>query len=142
MCAYVKIKTKETEKRPKVGKESLYLNLYTVQEGNKIKKEDLLQNLEIQFLMDTGADCTLINYDTYKAIKQQQPNLKIKDSDTIIKAANGEPMKIQGVIKILLQEKDNGEAIMTKIRVYSKQAGKMTNILGKDFINKISNSWL
>jgi hypothetical protein len=47
-----------------------------------------LHHLEIQFLIDTGAQCSLLNYDTFMQIKRQNPKIRLYPQTTELKAAN------------------------------------------------------
>ena len=69
----------------------MYFNLYQHPVGDKNKNN----GLETQFLVDTGATCSLLNYDTYlEYAKIQKLTLTKAQSNTF--AVNGQKLKLLG----------------------------------------------
>ena len=69
----------------------MYINLYQHPVGDKNKNN----GLETQFLVDTGAICSLLNYDTYlEYAKIQKLTLTKAQSKTF--AVNGQKLKLLG----------------------------------------------
>ena len=118
---------------PKENKQDV--NIFKQQTKNLIP----LHHLEIQFLIDTGAQCSLVNYDTFIQLRKHNPKLVLYASDTVLKAANDKKIEIIGMIYITLSYEQKAPEFLQKFWVYAKNNGK-NNLLGIDFLhNQIKN---
>ena len=75
----------------RLNKIQLYINLYQHPVGDKNKNNAL----ETQFLLNTGATCSLINFDSYEQYCKIQP-LQLNKSRSNTVAVNGEKLKLIG----------------------------------------------
>lgn len=57
-----------------------------------------LTGLEIQFMVDTGAGVSIINYPTYVNLLLFNPNIKLKPATKRLRAANEHYIEILGII--------------------------------------------
>ena len=69
----------------------MYINLFQQPVGDKNKNN----GLETQFLLYTGATCSLINFDSYEHYCKIQP-LQLNKSRSKKVAVNGEKLKLIG----------------------------------------------
>jgi hypothetical protein len=111
---------------------SLYLNLFQFATGDNNHNS----GLEIQFLIDTGATCSLINYPTYEAILKLQPDLETITAPRALHAADTFDLKAHGIALI-----KSSYDMKNKHQVYHKawitgKGIKTQNILGMDFIKE------
>ena len=67
----------------------MYIKLYQHPVGDKKNN-----GLETQFLLDTGATCSLINFDSYEQYCKKQP-LTLNKSRSNSVANNGEKLKLK-----------------------------------------------
>jgi len=101
----------------------------------KDTKENLVKthHLQIQFLIDTGAECSLINYQTYLELKRQDPEIEIRKTNDIPIAANDISIGVIGTITTTLSYESKGKEFRQIFLVYEKGKNR-TNIVGGDFI--------
>ena len=87
--------------------------------------------LEIEFMLDTGASCSIINYRTLWEISQFQHPIMVHRSNKLTKTYSGQVVPMIGYATIEFSYDSNGEysfpltVWITKIRTQ--------NLLGKDF---------
>ena len=108
----------------------MYINLYQHPVGDKNKNN----GLETQFLLDTGATCSLINFDNYEQYCKIQP-LQLNKSRSNTVAVNGEKLKLIGYTNFDSSFGTNTDNPV-KIKAWiSAENGCDLNILGMDFIS-------
>ena len=94
------------------------------------------RGVEAQFLIDTGAHVSIINFETFNAIKLIQLDLKLETLKQEIKAANGQRIPMLGVANINCSfDISNESPIIHKFWISEKNQCK-SNLLGMDLINK------
>ena len=113
----------------------MYINLYQHLVGDKNKNN----GLETQFLVDTGATCSLLNYDTYlEYAKIQKLTLTKAQSKTF--AVNGQKLKFLGYKNFNASFDSKGDYFV-KIRAWvAAKDGCKLNILGMDFLSNSTKS--
>ena len=113
----------------------LFANLFLFR--GDIKKQT--EGLKIEFLVDTGANKSVINYQTFKAISEFQKLVLNRPNRPTI-AANGTSIDMFGITDVTLTfDSDNKFPILHTMHISGKK-GISFNILGMDFLSKTSNS--
>ena len=102
-----------------------HLYIYTTGDLNKNS------GLEIEFLLDTGATCSVINFNTFKAVAQ---NITVVQTQTRTTAFNNSEIRMLGYT-ILPLSWDNAGKYEMKHKVWITQ-DYTTNILGKQFFHE------
>ena len=113
----------------------MYIKLYQHPVGDKNRNN----GLETQILLDTGATCSLINFDSYEQYCKLQP-LQLNKSRSNAVAVNGENLKLIGYTNFDSTFGTNTDNPV-KIKAWiSAKDGCDLNILGMDFISHNINS--
>ena len=119
-------------KSPNATKESstkskIYLNLYDFATGD-IKNNS---GLEVEFTIEPGSTCTIINYPTYPALLNLGQNLHIQNTNCDSKTYTGSSTKMLGYTTIQSSiETDGKYTVPHKVFVTKDQR---QNIIGIDF---------
>ena len=91
--------------------------------------------VEIQFMLDTGASASIINYATYKQLQKINSVMMINTSD-VLRTANNDPMSIFGTCQItLFYDLQKEYSVVHKFYICS-QNENTNNLIGIDFISK------
>ena len=101
--------------------------------------EDKNNTLESQFLVDTGATCSLLNYDThFECAKIHKLTLTKAQSKTF--AVNGQKIKLLGYTNFNASF-DSKSDYVVKVRAWvAAMDGCKLNIVGMDFLSKSTKS--
>ena len=118
----------------RVFKSHIYINLYQHTVGD-IKKHS---GQETQFLLDTGATCSIINYRTFKELFFLQ-KVKLHERESRTVAVNGQKLKLLGYIEITSSFDIEGSYNIDHHLWVSAKDGCKVNILGMDFLTKVSH---
>ena len=111
------------------------MNLYQQPVGDDKK----YNGYETQFLVDTGATCSLLNYYSYENLCNVQ-KLKITPTKSSTIAVNGERLKILGSIVLKSSFDIEGQYEVEQRILVSEKNGAKHNILGMDFLQSCSNN--
>jgi len=68
-----------------------------------INVELLINGTPVKMALDTGASVTIISSATWR---KQLPNLKLQQSEMLLKTYTGEPLKLQGEAQVIVCYKD------------------------------------
>ena len=119
---------------------SFYINLF-VWSGSTIAKTKIHcgnypQGIESQFLIDTGASISILNFETFKEIQRIHKHVKLLDCTKIVLAANEQPINMLGMADIACSyDADDTFPMTHRFWIYGDGQGKQS-LLGMDFINK------
>ena len=119
-------------KSPNATKESstksrIYLNLYHFATGD-IKNNS---GLEVEFMIDPGSTCTIINHPTYLALVNLGQNLHLQNTNCDSKTYTGSSIRMLGYTTIQSSfETDGKYTVPHKVFVTKEQR---QNIIGIDF---------
>ena len=119
---------------------SFYINLF-VWSGSTIAKTKIHcgsypQGIESQFLIDTGASISILNFETFKEIQRIQKHVKLLNCTKRVLAANEQPINMLGMADIACSfDADDTFPMTHRFWIYGDGQGKQ-NLLGMDFINK------
>ena len=113
---------------------SCYLNLYKfAQDVNQ--KKNFITGLEIQFILDTGAASSILNYETFQALSNLTYIPLIKNHNKLV-AANGGNIDILGICSIKLYlNLEATHACVIKFYVSNRNIAT-PNLLGMNFFNE------
>jgi hypothetical protein len=130
------------------NQQNLYINLYINPRPNLLpwyhKSQQSSKQLEIQFILDTGADINLINYKTFLEIQKLIPDIQVIKNNTKVIAANNETIDIYGLIKIPVRYSATDKSLdiqhrekekFTILKIY-KPNYEVPNLLGYNFIKE------
>ena len=118
------------------SEKSFYLNLF-IWSGTQVQEQNSFpQGIESQFLIDTGASISILNFETFKEIQRIQKHVKILTCTKKVLAANEQPINMMGMADIECSyDADNTFPVTHRFWIYGSGQGKQ-NLLGMDFINK------
>ena len=108
----------------------LSLNIFYFATGDTQKDS----GLEIEFLLDTGASCSIINYRTFWEIGQLQDPITIQKSTKITKTYSGQTVPMNGYATITFSYDPDGQFIFP-LTVWITEM-RLQNLLGMDFCQK------
>ena len=84
---------KNAEQTPnRSPKDRIFLNLYHFATGDNKKHS----GLEIEFMIDPGSTCTIINYPTFFELMALGQHINIQNSGNITRSYNGSEIKMLG----------------------------------------------
>ena len=114
--------TKESSTKPRI-----YLNLYHFATGD-IKNNS---GLEVEFMIDPGSTCTIINHPIYLALVNLRQNVHLQSTNCDSKTYNGCSIGMLGYTTIQSSVETDGKyAVSHKVFVTKEQR---QNIIGIDF---------
>ena len=90
--------------------------------------------LEIEFMLDTGASCSIINYRTFWEICQLQHPITTQKSTKLTKTYSGQPVPMVGYATITFCH-DPDRQFVFPLTVWITEM-KTQNLLGMDFCQK------
>ena len=90
--------------------------------------------LEIEFMMETGASCSIINYRTFREIRQLQHPITIQKSTKVTKTYSGQTVLMIGYATITFSYDSDGQYIFPLTVSITKM--RTQNLLGMDFCQK------
>ena len=91
--------------------------------------------LVIEFMLDTGASCSIVNYRTFWEIGQLQHPITIQESTKLIKTYSGETVPMVGYAPITVCYHPDGQFVFP-FTVWITEM-KTQNLLGMDFCQKL-----
>ena len=103
---------------------------------------DKEKEIQGDFLVDTGADISIINYETFKAIASINPRFTLEQPRTVVRAVNKSIIKFEGKLDLQFQINDEDyidvdEPIKFKHSFWiAKENSVKSNILGMDWLTK------
>ena len=106
------------------------LNIFYFATGHTQKDS----GLEIEFMLDTGASCSIINYRTFWEICQLQHPITIQKSTKVTKTYSGQTVPIIGYATITFSYDPHGQFIFPLTAWIAEM--KTQNPLGMDFCVK------
>ena len=96
--------------------------------------EDHKTGIHAQFLIDTGASVSIINYDTYEAISKLQ-KLKIRKAPTTVRAANNNLIPFYGLTTVSFHLENNEKnSFEHEFWIAEKKNSCKANLIGMDWI--------
>ena len=108
----------------------LSLNIFYFATGDTQKDS----GLEIEFMLDTGASCSIINYRTFWEICQLQHPITIQKSTKVTKTYSGQTVPMIGYATITFSYDPDGQFIFP-LTVWITEM-RTQNLLGMDFCQK------
>ena len=108
----------------------LSLNIFYFATGDDQKDS----GLEIEFMIDTGASCSIINYRTFWEICQLQHPITIQKSTKVTKTYSGQTVPMIGYATITFSYDPDGQFIFP-LTVWITEM-RTQNLLGMDFCQK------
>ena len=108
----------------------LSLNIFYFATGDTQKDS----GLEIEFMLDTGASCSIINYRTFWEICQLQYPITIQKSTKVTKTYSGQTVPMIGYATITFSYDPDGQFIFP-LTVWITEM-RTQNLLGMDFCQK------
>ena len=108
----------------------LSLNIFYFATGDTQKDS----GFEIEFMLDTGASCSIINYRTFWEICQLQHPITIQKSTKLTKTYSGQTVPMVGYATITFCYDPNGQFVFP-LTVWITEM-KTQNLLGMDFCQK------
>ena len=118
----------------------LFVNLFQFPTGDMKKHSGAYPTgMETQFLIDTGATCSVINYPTFQQLSYLQP-LTVVQSQRTTRAVNGTKVSMIGYCEITSNFDSEGKLPVKHVVWISKKTGCRMNLLGMDFISQVSDS--
>ena len=115
-------------------KDRIFLNLYHFATGDNKKHS----GLEIEFMIDPGSTCTIINYPTFFELMSLGQHINIQNSGNITRSYNGSEIKMLGYTILTSYFDTDGKYEATQ-RVWVTEE-KKCNILGIDFCHTFLES--
>ena len=109
---------------------SLSLNIFYFATGDSQKDS----GLENEFMLDTGASCSIINYRTFWEICQLEHSITIQKSTKVTKTYSGQTVPIIGYATITFSYDADGQFIFP-LTVWITEM-RTQNLLGMDFCQK------
>ena len=104
----VKLLSSPNSNTDKSGKSRLSLNIFYFATGDTRKDS----GLEIEFLLDTGASCSTINYRTFWEICQLQHSITIQKSTKVTTTYSGQTVPMIGHATITFSYDPDGQFII------------------------------
>ncbi len=117
-----------------------YLNIYHFPWDVKQNKP-YSYGIQSQFIVDSGADVSIMNYETFEAIRKIQPNTQIMKPDKPLIAANAIPIEILGITRITCSYDSEGKYQFSHTFYITTRKGGKLNLIGTDIINKQFKLW-
>ena len=108
----------------------LSLNIFYFATGDTQKDS----GLEIEFMLDTGASCSIINYRIFWEICQLQHLIAIQKSTNVTKTYSGQTVPMLGYATITFSNDPDGQFIFP-LTVWITEM-RTQNLLGMDFGQK------
>ena len=108
----------------------LSLNIFYFATGDTQKDS----GLEIEFMIDTGASCSIINYRTFWEICQLQHPITIQKSTKVTKTYSGQTVPMNGYATITFSYDPDGQFIFPLTLWITEM--RTQNLLGVDFCQK------
>ena len=108
----------------------LSLNIFYFATGDTQKDS----GLEIEFMLDTGASCSIINYRTFWEICQLQHPITIQKTTKVTKTYSGQTVPMTGYATVTFSYDPDGQ-IDFPLTVWITEM-RTQNLLGMDFCQK------
>ena len=109
------------------------VNTLDGQSDSSINVELLINGTPLKMTLDTGASVTIISSVTWQ---KQLPNLKLQQSNMLLKTYTGEPLKLQGEAQVTVCYKDQKVELPL---IVVKGSGPL--LLGRNWLQKIILDW-
>ena len=110
-----------------------YLQLFSFSRDEVHKSHKAIQ---VQFLVDTGAQVSILNNATFKEIQQMHPEIKIQPTNVRLRAAESSVMNILGTATITFHYDLTGQKPIKHEFFISGDDRIKRNLLGMDLMQK------